>query len=45
MLRIVAKRTRYRDRLRNSRVHKVLVATFPAAINETGAFKLRDKFS
>lgn len=45
MLRIVAKRTRYCDRFRNSRVDKVPVATLSAAINETRAFKLGDKFS
>jgi len=42
---IVAKRTRYCDRFRNSRMHEVPVATFPAAIDETCAFKLGDKFS
>ena len=42
---IVAKRARYCDRFRNSRVDKVPVAAFPAAINETCAFKLGDKFS
>jgi hypothetical protein len=45
MLCIVAERTRYCDRFRNSRMHEVPVAAFPAAIDETGAFKLGDKFS
>ena len=45
MLRIVAKRTRYCDRFRNARVDKVPVAAFAAAIDETRAFKLGDKFS
>jgi hypothetical protein len=45
MLRIVAKRTRYCDRFRNSPVDKVPVAAFSAAINEARAFKLGDKFS
>jgi len=42
---IVAKRPRYCDRFRNSRVDEVPVAAFPAAINETRALKLGDKFS
>lgn len=45
MLRIVAKRTRYCDRFRNFRMNKVSVAAFSAAVNETRAFKLVDKFS
>ncbi len=44
MLRIVARRTRYCDWFRNSRVDKVPVAAFSATINETRAFKLSDKF-
>ena len=42
---IVAKRTRYCDRFRNSRVDEVPVAALPAAIDETRAFKFGDKFS
>ena len=42
---IVAKRTRYCDRFRNSRVDEVPVVAFPTAIDETCAFKLGDKFS
>ena len=45
MLCIVAKRTRYCDRFRNSRVDEVPVAAFSAAIDEACAFKLGDKFS
>jgi hypothetical protein len=45
MLRVVAKRTRYCDRFRNSRVDKVSLAAFSATINETRAFELGDQFS
>ena len=45
MLRIVAKRTRYCDRFRNSRMNKVSVATFSASVDEACAFKLGNKFS
>ena len=42
---IIAKRTRYCDRFRNSRVDKVPVAAFAAAIDEARTFKLGNKFS
>jgi hypothetical protein len=45
VLRIVAKRTRYCDRLRNAWMNKVSVATFSASIDETCPFKLGNKFS
>ena len=44
MLRVVAKRTRYCDRFEHSRMNKVSVAAFSASIDETGAFKLDNKF-
>jgi len=42
---IIAKRTRFCDRFRNSGVDEVPVAAFPAAVDEACAFKLGDKFS
>ena len=42
---IVAKRARYCDRFGNFRVDEVPVAAPPAAIDETRALKLGDKFS
>jgi hypothetical protein len=45
VLGIVARRTRYCDGFGNAWVDKVSVAALAAAIDETRAFKLGDKFS